>query len=640
METPMRDMDPDPAGETAARARIAELQIALINVLTTAGRANWMALLAYLTFVMVTLLAVRDVDFFLASRQTSLPLVGVSIPTRRFFLFAPVLGVALHVYLHLFIRKLTGALTAPPSTASGVPLDSQVSPWLLNDMVLRRRRDGSSTARPLDTLSTVVAWILIWFAAPIVLGYAWWRGWSAHSPAMSLLCFATLAVACLTSLATWRRMRIDLGEIRPRLIGPAWLRTELPVNPQQAIGTVLILVLGVLLTLIKTQSGLIDAPRQAFVARDSSAAPSWDQQLRFAVQSRVIFPVLSLAPINLDEAALTPLPTGWLPWMQARDAYRIRWCAARGIHAEACGPAPWSDLPVRPNLAALRHDWCARTGLHPKEEACDQWFRDEDRIFIGDWSAERWRETSGLDKWVSGRGADLRRATLKGASLTRADLRGARLQGANLSWSNLETALLNGADLRGATLLGARMDGADFGDALLDGADLRQVSARTVNFVNAELVATSFAGAKLDGANFTAPRTDPPVPRLDLVDFSQASMRDAIFGRPMGAVILSGADMSGVTGLQAGDLDHAIGTSDTRLMLDSTPAQLRSCWDQGPEGFPDLLQLADRIGIAGGTSVELQRRIAGALRTGYWSWICDGRSNEKSVAVTAAGPPG
>lgn len=111
--------------------------IARIDALTATGRANWLALLAYLAFVLVTTLGVEDIDFFVDSRQTQLPLVNVSIPTFSFFVFAPILGAALYAYLHLHIRKVTEALAeAPP----GPPrLEERIRPWLLNDFVLRQR---------------------------------------------------------------------------------------------------------------------------------------------------------------------------------------------------------------------------------------------------------------------------------------------------------------------------------------------------------------------------------------------------------------------------------------------------------------------------------------------------------------------
>ena len=44
-----------------------------------------LALLGYLAFIGISLLAVEDADFFVETRRIDLPLVGVTIPTYWFF---------------------------------------------------------------------------------------------------------------------------------------------------------------------------------------------------------------------------------------------------------------------------------------------------------------------------------------------------------------------------------------------------------------------------------------------------------------------------------------------------------------------------------------------------------------------------
>ena len=74
-------------------------QIDRINELSALARTAWFSLLGYLVFVGITLLGVKDADFFVPSRQTELPLVNVAIPTASFFWTAPILGAALYTYL-------------------------------------------------------------------------------------------------------------------------------------------------------------------------------------------------------------------------------------------------------------------------------------------------------------------------------------------------------------------------------------------------------------------------------------------------------------------------------------------------------------------------------------------------------------
>ena len=78
-DTPLREPDP----------------MERIAVLTRTAKGSWLGLLSYFAFVGVTLMGVEDADFFIPSRQTQLPLIGVSIPTLLFFWTAPLFGAAL-----------------------------------------------------------------------------------------------------------------------------------------------------------------------------------------------------------------------------------------------------------------------------------------------------------------------------------------------------------------------------------------------------------------------------------------------------------------------------------------------------------------------------------------------------------------
>ena len=150
-----------------------EQAIDRIKALGETGRATWFVLLGYLAFVGITLLSVQDLDFFSAASRTQLPLVGIAIPTMTFFLTAPVLGAALHVYLHLYLLKLWDALAEAPSSIDDAALGDRVFPWLVVDWALRRRSDAATRARPLDRLGNWVMAGLVWLAAPIVLGWFW-----------------------------------------------------------------------------------------------------------------------------------------------------------------------------------------------------------------------------------------------------------------------------------------------------------------------------------------------------------------------------------------------------------------------------------------------------------------------------------
>jgi hypothetical protein len=138
-----------PDGTTPVLDRIAARKVrpdkaeAVERVETVARNARtiWLGLLAYMAFVLVTLISVEDIDFFSAEASTDLPLIAIAIPTTTFFALAPWIGWALYAYLMLYLVKLWGALAEAPARLDGRPLGDRLFPWLVVDWALRRRRD-------------------------------------------------------------------------------------------------------------------------------------------------------------------------------------------------------------------------------------------------------------------------------------------------------------------------------------------------------------------------------------------------------------------------------------------------------------------------------------------------------------------
>lgn len=173
-----------------------------INALIRNGRTTWFGLLSYLAFALITLLGVSDADFFIPTQETVLPLVGVTVPTAYFFSAAPILGAALHAYLHFTLTDLWRALQEAPAQPGGTPLAEQISPWLICDMALARRSDGAFRPRPLGGLGTTVAAVLVFTATPLLLFAFWWRSMPAHNEALTVLAIGL--PACIAAFASWR----------------------------------------------------------------------------------------------------------------------------------------------------------------------------------------------------------------------------------------------------------------------------------------------------------------------------------------------------------------------------------------------------------------------------------------------------
>jgi hypothetical protein len=442
--------DPSAAGPPQP----SEAQIARIDALTATGRANWFALLAYLAFALVTTLGVEDVDFFVASRQTELPLVGVSIPTFSFFVFTPILGAALYAYLHLHIRKVTEALAEPPPGAP--PLEARIRPWLLNDFVLRMRGDGAVAPRPLDRLAWLVTLLLVWLAGPLVLLIMWARTWPAHELWLSALGAACLMAAAYAGALSWAKMRIDLGRAGPR-------------RAHMAGWVVALLCLPVAWLTAANSKGVWEVRIEArpFGDIELSVAERIERWTRDPfrdpgpldpIGSYLWYAVTGLAELNaadLSGLALAALPPEHADRAAARARYRAEWCARSGLDAGLCGDAESAGSERARGRA--RAAWCAEADI-PAGEACDDHFAGLDAAFEAEWSGYRAAILAQIDK-PSLAGRDLRGADLSNASLLGLHLRGADLRGAILLRAQMEEAELSGAQMEGRSFSGRRWRG-------------------------------------------------------------------------------------------------------------------------------------------------------------------------------------
>jgi uncharacterized protein YjbI with pentapeptide repeats len=100
------------------------------------------------------------------------------------------------------------------------------------------------------------------------------------------------------------------------------------------------------------------------------------------------------------------------------------------------------------------------------------------------------------------RGANLAGATLDRARLQSAGLQGAVLVGANLRKAQLQAVMAIAADLRGAILSGAHLQAANLRSARLDAADLRGAYMQIADLTGASLRAARLREAMLQGADF------------------------------------------------------------------------------------------------------------------------------------------
>lgn len=651
-QTVRRRSPPEPGKTT-------EAQIARINALTAAGRTNWFGLMAYLVFAFITALGVSDADFFIPSRQTRLPLVNVDIPTKSFFYFAPILAVALYAYLHLHIRKATAALCEVPPTVDGTPLERHISPWLLNDLVLRRRRDGSSDRMPMDWLATITTVALIWFAGPFVISAIWVRSWPAHDEWMTTIAGLCLTLSLYAGHASWAHMNRGLPSRRWRL-------------PDPAHDALLVLVAGVVIALgtVKTEWGKVPDPKakpwQDFRADLATEwRPLWEDggdelagvpSLALASFGRALSIALSprwlteLTSARLAETQFSALPPDQNDPAAARHRYRADWCARNDLDTRVCGGSTVAGEDALAALNAARESWCGERGY--PTGTCTARFRELNQSFDAEWSAHRTALIAALDK-PDLRGADLRGADLASASLTGVLLSHARLDGADLRDAQMEGANLGDAEMTGADfsdaqladadlslarmpaklvsarmggvdLRGAQMEGADLKGARMQGADLRGAQLEGAELKGAKLTGANLGGSSFEGAGTLIPFGDGNVVYIIETRGRELKLLEAQFqGANLSGAQLQWADLSGAK-MEGADLEGA----------DLEGAQLDYSRLMGTAGAPIVLQSTN---LSGATNNGGALRFAD-LRSAIFSPTSDFRNAFADATVFLSTP--
>lgn len=621
--------------------------LAVIAELSKAARTTWFGLLGYLAFMGLTLASVRDASFFSPEHTTTLPLVGVAIPTTSFFWTAPLLGGALYVYLHLQLLKLWDAIASAPEVIGGRPLGDRVFPWLVGDWAVRRRVPAATARihRPLARLGDRVVVILVWFAAPCVLLWSWLRSMPARDEYMTLATAVPLLVAIYAGSASWHYALRLYGPA-----SPAKRSTLLRTLPSRALAGALALAFGF----------------ASLAGTDGS--PIWDRPL---------------ATLTLVGDDLAGRPPDWVGHGTARRAFLISWCQDRAIPPSACVRPDRGNFDSTEAFLVARQQWraarsklCVPDATETTGETCNAQLRAIDNAFAREWWERRRSYLSNLAKptmrgrdlrdarasnaflaaldlsWARLERADLReaqleeatlvgarlhdvnlslarleRANLRDAQLGRARLIGARLDGANLYRARLEEACiqdahlvganlteadLEGADLRAARLDGAilekaRLDGADLSSAGLEGADLRDARMEGAILTRAQLDGANLSGAMLDGAHLPSSGLEAVdlsgaslveaqlfAARLDGIDLSGANLRGAslrgahMAPRSMVGAVLDDADLTGAKSLKQDKLDWAVGNAETVL---PEGLRIRTCLDISVDDLASTLQL-------------------------------------------------
>lgn len=500
-------------------------EIARINALTNNARNTWFVLLGVLVFVGITLMGVEHIDFYGVDRATTLPLVNFDVPTRYFFLAAPILVAAIYGYFHLYLIRLWDALGNADATIDGKPLGDLISPWLITDAALylrvRLRDDMAATHRLLEGSAMALNFLIAWAFGLVVLFFLWWLSMPARTFWMTAIAGLSLLAASFVGAAS---LALMISRMRRKHTGPQR-------NVFRTLPAMWLLVLA------------LPALIGVSYLRTTGDVPY-------------------LATISMVDEAVVERPAGWLPYGVAKAEYKDAWCRRKSADCAMLSEA---------SLAEFETDWTARRDATRADMRRPYW-SDRSNENLMNWQGANLNSAYLVGAYLyraNLEGADLNSAQLEGANLTNARLQGASLvsarlehaklqradiQGVNFSGAALNEALLGGAELMKADFFTARMNGASLNRAYAQGAKFDHAVLTGADLFGAELERASFFGAQLQGANFNQAK----MKRVILVDshlhgasFTSAVMPQAILRRALMektnlfSAKLDGADLRG-----------------------------------------------------------------------------------------------
>ena len=167
----------------------------------------------------LTIVTTTDARLLTNTSTSPLPVIGTAIPIAGFHWAAPVLLIAVFLYLHLSLQHLWGLVaTLPAVFPDGVPLDKKAYPWLLTGLVCihvpRLRTDLPALAR----LRALLAVILTWWIVPVTMLLFWGRYLRARHWPGTILHIALVVLAITSAMMLYgmacRALRGDAGQQR------------------------------------------------------------------------------------------------------------------------------------------------------------------------------------------------------------------------------------------------------------------------------------------------------------------------------------------------------------------------------------------------------------------------------------------
>ena len=444
----------------------------------------------------VTLLSVKDADFFISSAGIKLPVIDVQARPALFFASIPLLLVLIAGYLHIYLgqmHRIRRRIAALQTAGTGRTDPDILYPWIATLAAQR----GSYGWIVRGTYN-----FLIWWATPAIL-FAFWarllvlRGVLASAirgngppPARFV---GAVAIIALAGAFIWSGARRSMDtEYGLRLKSSIW-----------GWLTGVVTVLGFAATLasqwkwhraVCNRGELTSICRVQMNQAILSTPQSGGNPRALGAQ----LANLKLDGANLEAAFLerANLSGAWLIGANLREA-ALGHLQAAAVHLEA---AILDGADIREadlTLARLEGAQLLRAHLEGAQlatahlEGANLSGAHLEKAYL------RWAHLEGarMDE-VHLEGADIREAHFE-----RADLSGAHLEGADLSGTHLEAAALLSAHLEGADLSNTHFEGAALLFARLEGAYLSRAHLEGTHMMDVHLEGASLSSAHLEGAD-------------------------------------------------------------------------------------------------------------------------------------------
>lgn len=155
-------------------------------------RQLYLVYLGFLAYCIITAYGITDRQFAF-NDSINLPILGLSVPLRQFFIYSPIIAFLLFLYIQVYLFRLQGLiLDLRTNYASVTP--RRLYPWIFN--IFEDPEPGA-----IGIFQRHVAHFILWFSLPVMMGNLAMAYLKAHDPIYSYRLGASPLIA--TVIVDW-----------------------------------------------------------------------------------------------------------------------------------------------------------------------------------------------------------------------------------------------------------------------------------------------------------------------------------------------------------------------------------------------------------------------------------------------------